>query len=113
MFQVVDIENKKSFEGMYTTDLILKVLQTDNKRLDTNNNFRIPNTKTYDKFTVISCDGYVNANGDIEAYYNIKEEDKPGRELSSKYRYDRGNYREYKYLFNNNPYFGNNERNQF
>ena len=113
MFQIVDIENNKSFEGMYTTDLIVKVLQTDNKRLDTNNKFRIPNTKTFDKFTVISCDGYVDADGDIKAFYNIKEEDKPGRELNVKYRYDRGNYRDYKYLFNNNPYFSNNEYNQY
>lgn len=113
MFQIVDIENNKSFEGMYTTDLIVKVLQTDNKRLDTNNKFRIPNTKTFDKFTVISCDGYVDSDGDIKAFYNIKEEDKPGRELNVRYRYDRGNYRDYKYLFNNNPYFSNNEYDQY
>ncbi|MDU1641929.1 S-layer homology domain-containing protein [Peptoniphilus harei] len=114
MFQVVNITNKKSFNGMYSTELELKVLQTDNRKLDNNKVYIMENFNNIDKFTVLSCDGYVNSNGEIEAYLNIKNEDSPGKEIFPKYRYDRGYYRSYSDLLKeSNQYSYDGNKRQF
>ena len=87
MLQVLSINNEYAFDS-YVTNLELKVIQSNNSKLDNTKTFKIPNTKNYDRYAVISCDGYIDSDGKIQALFNMREEGKPGKELNT-YRYSR------------------------
>ncbi|MDU3086422.1 MAG: S-layer homology domain-containing protein [Peptoniphilus harei] len=94
MLQVVGINNEYAFDSYVTNNIELKVIQSNNRKLDLTKTFKINNTKNYDRFSVISCDGYIDSDGKIQALFNMREEGKPGKELRS-YRYSNGRIRTY------------------
>lgn len=87
MLQVLSINNEYAFDS-YVTNIELKVIQSNNSKLDNTKTFKIPNTKNYDRYAVISCDGYIDSDGKIQALFNMREEGKPEKELNT-YRYSR------------------------
>ncbi|MDU6743147.1 S-layer homology domain-containing protein [Peptoniphilus harei] len=94
MLQVVSINNDYAFNSYVTNNLELKVIQSNNRKLDNTKTFKVPNTKSYDRYAVITCDGYIDSDGKIQALFNMREIDKPGKELRS-YRYSNGRLRTY------------------
>lgn len=106
MLQVINTNHDYAFDSYVTNTVELKVIQTNNRRLDNSTTFKIQNTKNYDRFAVISCDGFIDSDGKIQALFNVREEKNPGKELQS-YRYD-GYLRKYSEVLRDNNARDNN-----
>lgn len=103
MLQVIDVRNSSGFRNIYSNEITLKVIQSDNKKLKIGETFIMSNAYTFDRYKVLTCDGYLDTNNNVSALFNIKEEGRAESELRDLYRINEsGRFRTYDEVIKDN-----------
>lgn len=107
MFQVVSRKDV-SFDNNRIYKIGLKVIQSDNARLNPGNTLYFQTSQELGLYEVLSLDGYLNYDGEIIADSNNRSLGNPGEYLD----YANGttrkrDFKDYRYFLNNNRYSNN------
>jgi len=98
MFQVIDANDRGGFNHSYYRNR-LRVIQSNNSSLKPGSTIYFDTENYLSKYTVITFDGYLNKNTELQYVTNVVNKGNPGRELSHDYDVRRASdFRDYDYF---------------